>query len=206
MWEDVNRGLNMLSSGELCCIHWIINYSRLHSILESTAVGGKCSIASIGENMNLGKFHYNFKSIFHSFLFEKKKIYLFHCWKQVNSLFNVIWSLNIAVCTWPDLRFDHTEGSWCGSCIRHWWVAAEEEEEEGRGRRNLDVLNVLWLFFLTDLHCMDWNLSQLSSITPQFSAGSSALTWKALGRCSSCTIGTEKDLFFPSFPRLCCDA
>lgn len=106
MWEDVNRGLNMLSSGELCCIHWIINYSRLHSILESTAVGGKCSIASIGENMNLGKFHYNFKSIFHSFLFEKKKKNLLVPLLKTSQLF-VQRDLKFEYCclylTWPEV-------------------------------------------------------------------------------------------------------
>lgn len=106
MWEDVDRGLNMLSSGELCCIHWIINYSRLHSILESTAVGGKCSIASIGENMNLGKFHYNFKSIFHSFLFEKKKKNLLVPLLKTSQLF-VQRDLKFEYCclylTWPEV-------------------------------------------------------------------------------------------------------
>lgn len=57
----------MSSSVELCCVYWIVNCSRLRSILEREALGEKCNVASLGESMNLGKCHRNFKNI--SFIF-----------------------------------------------------------------------------------------------------------------------------------------
>lgn len=115
----------------------------------------------------------------------------------------MIWSLNSAVSTWPYPRFDHTERSFLSK-------PRQALSREKDGGRNLDLLNVLLFVFFVFFSPprKHWfpphglkSLSRLSLKTTTRSGGSFALRWKALGRCSSCTIET-KIFFLPPLPFL----